>query len=118
MAKLLLIASLAILLASLSEANRPVLPTLLEANNYKDVQSTIDVFETGHFPTELDNLKESGLASGSPPKPLLIARPTVAGKYSVLLFIHGTCLETSFYSDVFEHIASHGYIVVAPQVIL
>ncbi|XP_048236111.1 chlorophyllase-1-like [Ricinus communis] len=105
---------LAILLASLSEA-KPVLPTLLETNN-QAVTKAPGVFETGYFPTELNNVKESELAPGSPPKPLLLARPTVAGKYPVILFIHGTCLLNSFYSDVLVHVASHGFIVVAPQI--
>ncbi|XP_048227212.1 chlorophyllase-1-like [Ricinus communis] len=74
------------------------------------------VFETGYFPTELNNVNESEFASGSPPKPLLIARPTVAGKYPAILFIHGTCLVNSFYSDLLDHVASHGFIVVAPQI--
>jgi hypothetical protein len=34
------------------------------------------------------------------------------------LFHHGTGCQNSWYTDVFKFISSHGYIVVAPQVLL
>lgn len=52
-----------------------------------------------------------------PPKDLFIVHPTKSGRYPVLLFFHGTSIKTSFYSQLFKHISSHGFIVVAPQVI-
>ncbi|WCJ21592.1 chlorophyllase 1 [Euphorbia peplus] len=51
----------------------------------------------------------------SPIKPLLIVTPTVEGTYPVVLFLHGTCLLNSYYTDLLLHISSHGYIIVAPQ---
>ncbi|OIW21200.1 hypothetical protein TanjilG_30801 [Lupinus angustifolius] len=51
----------------------------------------------------------------SPPKPLLIANPVEAGLFPILLFLHGFLLENSFYSQLMQHIASHGFIVIAPQ---
>lgn len=51
-----------------------------------------------------------------PPKPLLIGTPSEAGVFPVLLFIHGYLLYNSFYSQLVQHIASHGFIVIAPQV--
>ncbi|OEL32262.1 Chlorophyllase-2, chloroplastic [Dichanthelium oligosanthes] len=50
-----------------------------------------------------------------PPKPLLVAAPREAGEYPVLVFLHGYLVVNSFYSQLFQHIASHGFIVVAPQ---
>ncbi|KAF8722871.1 hypothetical protein HU200_022004 [Digitaria exilis] len=50
-----------------------------------------------------------------PPKPLLVAAPRDAGEYPVLVFLHGYLVVNSFYSQLFQHVASHGYIVVAPQ---
>ncbi|KAJ1295504.1 hypothetical protein BS78_01G229100 [Paspalum vaginatum] len=51
----------------------------------------------------------------TPPKPLLVASPREAGEYPVLLFLHGFMALNSFYSQLFQHVASHGFIVVAPQ---
>ncbi|OQU91749.1 hypothetical protein SORBI_3001G243300, partial [Sorghum bicolor] len=50
-----------------------------------------------------------------PPKPLLVAAPREAGEYPVLLFLHGYLAVNSFYSQLFQHVASHGFIVVGPQ---
>ncbi|KAJ0091834.1 hypothetical protein Patl1_25336 [Pistacia atlantica] len=50
-----------------------------------------------------------------PPKPLLIAMPTDAGDFPLLLFLHGYLLYNSFYSQLIQHVASHGFIVIAPQ---
>ncbi|KAJ0110756.1 hypothetical protein Patl1_03306 [Pistacia atlantica] len=38
-----------------------------------------------------------------------------SGTYDVILFFPGTSLGNKSYSDLFQHIASHGFIVVAPQ---
>ncbi|BFI30444.1 chlorophyllase [Marchantia polymorpha subsp. ruderalis] len=50
-----------------------------------------------------------------PPRPLLIAAPKTAGSYPVILFQHGYTMKNTFYSQMLKHIASHGFIVVAPQ---
>jgi len=55
-------------------------------------------------------------AGALPPKPLLIAAPREAGEYPVLVFLHGYLVVNSFYSQLLQHVASHGYIVIAPQV--
>ncbi|EPS63536.1 hypothetical protein M569_11246, partial [Genlisea aurea] len=51
----------------------------------------------------------------SPPRPLLIFTPTDSGFFPVLIFLHGFLLYNSFYSQLLHHVASHGFIVVAPQ---
>jgi hypothetical protein len=56
------------------------------------------------------------ISSNSPPKPLLIAVPKAKGKYPVVQFHHGFTLQNNFYSQLIAHLASHGFIVVAPQV--
>ncbi|XP_028804252.1 chlorophyllase-1 [Neltuma alba] len=73
------------------------------------VAATTNVFQPGGV--ECKKFK----VDSSPPKPLLIFTPIVAGEYPVILFCHGFALPRSFYSDLLHHIASHGYIVVAPQ---
>nr|AAP44978.1 chlorophyllase [Ginkgo biloba] len=50
-----------------------------------------------------------------PPKPLLIALPSQHGDYPLILFFHGYVLLNSFYSQLLRHVASHGYIAIAPQ---
>jgi len=50
-----------------------------------------------------------------PPKPLVVAVPVEAGEYPVVQFHHGFTLQNHFYSQLMAHIASHGFIVVAPQ---
>lgn len=52
-----------------------------------------------------------------PPMRLVVAVPTESGEYPVVVFQHGFCMANGFYTQLFEHIASYGYIVVAPQVV-
>ncbi|KAG7592302.1 Chlorophyllase [Arabidopsis thaliana x Arabidopsis arenosa] len=78
--------------------------------------ATPAAFEIGSLPTTeipVDPLENDSTA---PPKPVIITSPTVAGTYPVVLFFHGFYLRNYFYSDVLNHVASHGYILVAPQV--
>ncbi|XP_058106107.1 chlorophyllase-1-like [Magnolia sinica] len=69
------------------------------------------VFEVGKLSVTVVEAPESS----SPPKPLLISTPTEAGEYPVVVFFHGFCLTNSCYSAILQHVASHGYIAVAPQ---
>jgi len=41
--------------------------------------------------------------------------PVPAGRYAVIVFQHGFLLANKFYSDMLLHVASHGFVVVAPQ---
>jgi hypothetical protein len=52
----------------------------------------------------------------SPIKTLLIAAPEDAGHYPVLLLYHGFLLRNHHYSQLLQHVASHGFILLAPQV--
>jgi chlorophyllase len=47
---------------------------------------------------------------------LWVAVPTVEGKFPVVQFQHGFDVTNSCYSRLIEHVASYGFIVVAPQV--
>lgn len=100
MAKLLAITLLLTLLASLLKAESD--------------SGTVGSFQKGKFSTTYYQVEESDPTS--PPKPLLIVTPIIQGTYPVVLFLHGTCLSNSFYTDLLQHVSSHGYIVVAPQV--
>ncbi|KAJ1387731.1 Chlorophyllase [Sesbania bispinosa] len=71
--------------------------------------TTTDVFQNGDIQWKKFNVDTPC------PKPLLVFSPTVAGKYPVIVFHHGFCVQNSFYSQLLGHITSHGFIVVAPQ---
>lgn len=49
------------------------------------------------------------------PVEVTIYAPIKAGKYAVIQFQHGFLMNQDYYSTVLTHIASHGFIVVAPQ---
>ncbi|PUZ52699.1 hypothetical protein GQ55_6G290400 [Panicum hallii var. hallii] len=49
------------------------------------------------------------------PKPLVVATPTNANTYPVVVFLHGWNMCTWWYRCLLKHVASHGFIVVAPQ---
>lgn len=38
-----------------------------------------------------------------------------AGPYPIFAFGHGFLMQNSFYTSIFKHLATHGYIVIAPQ---
>ncbi|KAK3190118.1 hypothetical protein Dsin_029679 [Dipteronia sinensis] len=94
------------------------------------ISSSASVFETaGRYTTTLQRVESAAgttcnnCCSSSvavvpalpPPKPLLIATPCEAGEFPLLIFLHGYLLHNSFYSQLLQHVASHGFIVIAPQ---
>jgi hypothetical protein len=82
--------------------------------------SAKNVFDVGKYETVLRTVETGCCTTQSklpvpPPKPLLIAMPSEAGEFPLLVFLHGYLLHNSFYSQLIQHIASHGFIVIAPQ---
>lgn len=80
-----------------------------------------NVFEIGNYTTTLIKVDQKSCRNrntnaSTPPRPLLICSPSEEGVFPVLLFLHGYLLYNSFYSQLLHHIASHGFVVVAPQV--
>ncbi|KAK2980644.1 hypothetical protein RJ640_011452 [Escallonia rubra] len=78
------------------------------------------VFSTGKYTAvtakiELERCTTKPSLSNPPPKPLLLVSPSEAGEYPVLVFLHGYLFYNTFYSQLLKHVASHGFIVVAPQ---
>ncbi|GER41106.1 chlorophyllase 1 [Striga asiatica] len=82
-----------------------------------DAKSTVsaasDVFEIGNYQVTTSTVRTSNVSR--PPTELLILSPAVKGTYPVLLFCHGFMLANTNYTTLLQHIASHGYIVVAPK---
>ncbi|EOA36918.1 hypothetical protein CARUB_v10009755mg [Capsella rubella] len=78
-------------------------------------QKTPAAFDIGSLPTTVLTADPSENDLTAPPKPVIITSPTAAGTYPVVFFFHGFYLRNVYYSDVLNHIASHGYILVAPQ---
>ncbi|CAI9298174.1 unnamed protein product [Lactuca saligna] len=70
----------------------------------------INVFSCGKYhpkPIELNNEVTR--------KPLTIVTPLEEGEFPVLILLHGFLLDRDFYSQLSCHIASHGFIIVVPQ---
>ena len=49
------------------------------------------------------------------PVPLLIHAPEETGVYCVVVFQHGFMARNAMYGEILRHLASHGFVVVAPQ---
>ncbi len=58
---------------------------------------------------------EVGRCEHAAPRELLIFAPGQAGSYPVAVFQHGFMSRNVLYSQVLEQVASHGFVVVAPQ---
>ncbi|XP_022739103.1 chlorophyllase-2, chloroplastic-like [Durio zibethinus] len=79
--------------------------------------SAANVFGSGSYSTVLkkvDSVTTPSLPVPAP-KPLLIATPSEMGEFPLLIFLHGYLLYNSFYTQLLQHVASHGFIVIAPQ---
>ncbi|KAM0041034.1 putative chlorophyllase [Helianthus debilis subsp. tardiflorus] len=72
--------------------------------------SSTNVFAIGDLETQLVKPDETVT-----PKPLLIFTPVDAGEFPVLVLLHGYLLNNSFYSQLSHQIASHGFILIVPQ---
>lgn len=49
------------------------------------------------------------------PKPLRLHAPVASGTYPVVQFQHGFLTDRRAYDEILSHLASHGFVVVAPQ---
>ncbi|XP_074283272.1 chlorophyllase type 0-like [Silene latifolia] len=73
-------------------------------------QKPANVFERGSYTSvRVDTSKSKS------PKPLVIISPKEAGDYPILYFVHGFNIPNYEYTQLFNFIASHGIIVVAPM---
>ncbi|KAF7047045.1 hypothetical protein CFC21_056023 [Triticum aestivum] len=77
-------------------------------------KSGTSVFEPGKHAVE-DIEVDANDAAPAPPVPVLIVAPKDAGTYPVVMLLHGFLLRNHYYQHLLRHVASHGYITVAPQ---
>ncbi|MFT6629327.1 MAG: chlorophyllase [Flavobacteriales bacterium] len=75
-------------------------------------QGTGDPFAPG--PLRYSNGEFEEGREGSP-VPFLILVPLGDGPYPVIVFQHGFLLANAYYSELLGHLASHGFVVIAPQ---
>lgn len=78
---------------------------------------TTDVFEPGKYQVVEPPISVQKSDRSSPPVELCIMAPLQEGKYPLLLFCHGFMLTNTWYTTLLQFIASHGYIVIAPNVL-
>lgn len=72
------------------------------------------VFEQGRLAVEEKEINVGHHAK--PPGRILIVAPKDAGTYPIALFLHGFWLDNYHYKHLLRHVASHGFIMVAPKI--
>lgn len=84
-----------------------------------DDDSPIDIYVSSGNPYERGaltvNILEISEGEFSAPVNLLIFHPVEQGQYAVVQWQHGFLTANRWYSEILTHLASHGFIVVAPQ---
>lgn len=88
----------------------------LKKNSGADVLDAVitSVFQPGKLAVEV--IQADHNAVPTPPIPVLIVAPKDAGTYPVAMLLHGFFLQNHYYKQLLRHVASHGFIMVAPQV--
>uniref|UniRef100_A0ACD5V8H9 Uncharacterized protein n=1 Tax=Avena sativa TaxID=4498 RepID=A0ACD5V8H9_AVESA len=77
--------------------------------------ATTSVFGKG-LPVDVKSVKPNLMkVTQSLNKPIMVIAPTEAGTYPVIVFLHGFELAAHDYEQLLRHVASHGFIAVAPQ---
>ncbi|KAF0911527.1 hypothetical protein E2562_011157 [Oryza meyeriana var. granulata] len=75
--------------------------------------SAAAVFQAGKLAVEV--IEVDHREARRPPIPILVVSPKDAGTYPVAILLHGFFLRNSFYRGLLTHLASHGFVMVAPQ---
>ncbi|CAI9107770.1 OLC1v1007208C1 [Oldenlandia corymbosa var. corymbosa] len=89
---------------------------VLDSNSTKPVEipQISSVFDPGNLSITSFKVENPSTANGKT-KPLFIVAPTEEGSFPVLLFLHGYMCANTVYTQLLQHIASHGFVIVAPQ---
>lgn len=103
-----------------ASASASAVPTKPIRESAGKIKEELEVFNRGNHKTKHIHVKAAIVHDNPslPPKPLFIVTPVEEGTYPLILFFHGTCLTTTSYSQLFDFISSHGFIIVSPQVLL
>ena len=81
-------------------------------NDWPVYQGQGDVYSLGPLTVNVVHLAED---QNGAPKKMDIYAPTESGTYAVVIFHHGFLLAIEYFSDLLTRLASHGFVVVAPQ---
>ncbi|KAI5067978.1 hypothetical protein GOP47_0016323 [Adiantum capillus-veneris] len=100
-----------------AETDRVTLNNIPQASSqyYGNLSSNVLIFQTSVSIACATTKVIRPPADHEPPVRTIIATPIQNGTYPVILFKHGFSLANCFYTQLFEYLASSGYIVVAPQ---
>ncbi|KAK9699062.1 hypothetical protein RND81_08G150200 [Saponaria officinalis] len=91
-----------------------IIGVIASTKNLNDMfKKTNEVFEWGKYTPIM--VKKSTLHVFNAPKSLVIITPKQIGVYPLLYFVHGFEIPNYEYTQLFNFIASHGIIVVAPM---
>ena len=74
--------------------------------------STGDPYVTGPLTVQQVTIAEG---TAGAPAGMTVWAPEAAGRYAVVVFQHGFLMTGVYYNDVMTHLASHGFVVVSPQ---
>ena len=80
-----------------------------------DGTSSDPVYQSEDSIFEVGSLSVNQLVVNDGPYPMLVFLPPGANRYPVLVFHHGFVLANSYYTTLLERVASHGFVVIAPQ---
>ncbi|CAN6179942.1 unnamed protein product [Urochloa humidicola] len=73
------------------------------------------VFQPGKLSVDVIQVDHDSELAAPPPIPVLVAAPKDAGTYPVAMLLHGFFLQNRYYEQLLKHVASFGFIMVAPQ---
>lgn len=71
-----------------------------------------NVYQTGSLSTQKFTVASDSTQS---PVDAIGYAPSSAGRYPVVVLQHGFSLENGYYETILKHLASHGFVVLAPQ---
>ncbi|VAI20976.1 unnamed protein product [Triticum turgidum subsp. durum] len=71
------------------------------------------VFQAGPMEVDVKHVDKSMIPNLA--RPLMVVAPKETGAYPVIVFLHGWNMLNSWYEQLLTHVASHGFIAVAPQ---
>ncbi len=99
-------------LADIGSSDMAITDMFSDMSNGQPVYvGSADPYMTG----PLDVVETKITAGGALPVDISAYAPQAAGTYPVIVFQHGFALSADYYSTMLTHVASHGFVVVAPQ---